>query len=424
MKHIYANMAISALLQSATLPSGHLAIINEMQRKKGKPILEEGQLLARKVRLTGNQLTSHYTRFADAEIQRFTDQINNGGAPLLSAHVTDDTPLGAFYAAEVTRDGDNLWLDTWAYWLSNASGVELANQIDAGIINEASIGVAFSQYICSITGLDYRQSPYYAGNEYEITDPVTGQTTKRLCFVWLMDCTIREGSMCYRGAHPDTRVGGEFAATNIQLSGNSDLASIFNKQAVSAGTPKLTFALESTQPSAREKGETVNPRLLAALGLSATATEQDVLNAIQLLITANGSLQMLTQQSTPDASLAVATAWQNSHTQLSVVTAERDALRLSLEQRDLAGLIDQGHKDGKLTTDAQRDWAKTLSPAALTAFLAATPPNPVLVQPQAQEITPTSGLPSNLTEDDRMIILQMGVSEAAYVEQKAKMASA
>jgi hypothetical protein len=423
MKHIFANMAFSALIQSASLPNGHLAIINAMQRKKGKPMLEDGQLIARKVRLTGNQLTSHYTRFADVEIQRFADQINNGGAPLLSAHVTDDTPLGAFYAAEVTRDGENLWLDTWAYWLNNDSGIELANQIDAGIINEASIGVSLGKVICSITGLAYGQSPYWAGNEYEITDPVTGQTSKQLCFVWLMDCQIREGSVCYRGAHPDTRVGGEFAAASIQLSGSADLASFFVKQTV--GTP-TTIALESTQPSVGNKGENVNPRLLAALGLSATATETDVLNAIGLFMAAFGSLQTLTQQSNPDASLAVVTAWQNSHAQLAVVTAERDQLRLSLEQRDLTALIETGSKEGKLTTEAQFAWAKTLSPAALTAFLAATPANPIVTQTPAREITPsnTGGVPSSLTEDDRMIVLQTGVSETAYLEQKAKMAQA
>lgn len=216
MKHqIALSMTLIHLAVGAggtgTLPDGHLARINALQAQKGKPDLTEADLIVRPVRLFGNQLTSYFTRITDVDLRLLATQINDSGGPALSAHVTDETPIGTFYAASVTPGGgDALWLDTWVYFLNDVSGQELARKIDGGVINEASIGYWYERNVCSISGLDYWNSPYYAGQEYEIVDPQSGAVTVKLCFLWTLgNVEFAEGSLVYRGAYPGTQVGGD-----------------------------------------------------------------------------------------------------------------------------------------------------------------------------------------------------------------------
>lgn len=263
---------------SASLPAGHLEKINALQAKRGKPDLTAEQLLARPVRLFGNKLTSYYTRMPDGGLRLLADQINGAGGPVLSAHVTDNTPLGSFYLAAVT-DGDyvatpplgepqqELWLDTWFYVLNDPEGQRLMALIDGGVINEASIGYWYDQALCSITGGRYWDSPYYAGQTYDVTDPETGATTTRLCFIWTTGAVqFSEGSLVYRGAYPGTKVGGDAASPNLlaasasaiggpisqtrfQLAASKDMQAVYEKApAAGEGTPPQP-------PQAEHKGE-------------------------------------------------------------------------------------------------------------------------------------------------------------------------
>ena len=145
--HATATLALQAMpLPESGVPDGHLERINALQAAKGKPALALESIIARPIRLTGNLLTNYYTRFPDTELENFAAEINSSGAPMLSAHVTDETPMGTFYYAAVNNGAATLetglpsgekWLDTWAYWLATDDGIELAQEIDGGIIEEA-----------------------------------------------------------------------------------------------------------------------------------------------------------------------------------------------------------------------------------------------------------------------------------------------
>lgn len=265
---------------STALPDGHLAKINALQASRGKAALTAEQVLVRPVRLYGNKLTSYYTRSPDGDLQLLADQINQGGGPVLSAHVTDNTPLGSFYAAAVTQGAQvaapplgepqqELWLDTWFYVLNDAEGQRLVGLIDGGVINEASIGFFYDKAICSITGGDYYDSPYWRGRVYTITDPQTGVETQRLCFIWTTgNVVFGEGSLVYRGAYPGTRVGGDAASagvvaasaptiaapaipTRFQIAASKDMSATFEKApAAGGGTPPQPPQADPT------KGET------------------------------------------------------------------------------------------------------------------------------------------------------------------------
>lgn len=251
---------------STALPDGHLEKINALQASRGKPALTAEQVLARPVRLFGNKLTSYFTRVPDADLRTLADQINATGGPVLSAHVTDNTPLGSFYAAAVV-EGDftatpepgepqqPLWLDTWMYVLNDDAGQQLVRLIDGGVINEASIGYWYEQALCSITGASYWYSPYYAGRTYTIVNAETGESEDKLCFIWTTgNVQFSEGSLVYRGAYPGTKVGGDAASPNIlaasasitapapqtrfQLAASKDLQAVFEKAPATNGDGK------------------------------------------------------------------------------------------------------------------------------------------------------------------------------------------
>ena len=265
-----------------SLPDGHLARINTLQAARGKDILTAEQLVVRPIRLFGNKLTGYFTRVPDGDLKILADQINASGGPMLSAHLTNTTPIGSFYSAQVV-EGDftatpdlgepqqALWLDTWVYWLNDDEGQRLARLIDSGVINEASIGYWYDQALCSITGASYWNSPYYAGNEYDVVDPETGNAVRKLCFIWTTgNIEFVEGSLVYRGAYPGTKVGGSgtplavaaVAAaptglhapapqTRFQLAASKDLQAVFEKAPATHGEGK------PTQPpsTADQKGE-------------------------------------------------------------------------------------------------------------------------------------------------------------------------
>ncbi|ULH17359.1 PspA/IM30 family protein (plasmid) [Deinococcus sp. KNUC1210] len=303
MKHqIALSMTLMQLAIGAggtgTLPDTHLARINALQSAKNKPALTEEDLIVRPVRLFGNQLTSYFTRITDDDLRLLAQQINDAGGPALSAHMTDETPIGTFYAASVTPGGgDVLWLDTWVYFLNDADGQDLARKIDGGIINEASIGYWYERNVCSITGLDYWNSPYYAGREYEIVDPETGTTTTRLCFLWTIgNVEFAEGSLVYRGAYPGTQVGGDIgqpmngesavnvlpmpAQTRFQLAASRDMQTELDKKAqahaASGSKPPSPAAKPAEPPSGQPpEGETVKLTLKLHDGSAATVENEE-----------------------------------------------------------------------------------------------------------------------------------------------------
>lgn len=403
-------------------PAEHLEKINARLAALGKPAVKSSDIIVRPIRLTGNKLTSQYTMFPDAELESFAQQINAQGTAMLSAHMTDDTPLGTFYTAGVTSmpNGDK-WLDTWAYWINDDDGVKLAKKIDMGTINEASIGFSCERPICSISGLDWWSSPFYRGQIVQITDPTTGVTTEKMAFVWMFDCQISEGSICYKGSHPDTRVGGTFtSAAQIQLSFSNNAEDAFSKppSAVQPVPNPILAQLSAAQ------GEAMNPRILLALGLAASANELEAVIALEKQTEDHKNLLKLTGSPNTAEALAIVNAWKASHNSLAEVVAQRDALQAEQTTNELERLIKEGQDSAKLTTEAQIALARTQTPAALKAMLAVMLPNPMVTQKPVGEPTTAATSLSVLSEDERMIVLQTGVSEKAFLEQKAQIASA
>jgi Mu-like prophage I protein len=391
-----------------------LAQINALQSKKGKPALLETSILVIPVRLTGTLMTAYFTRFPDAEILAFADQINADGGPMLFGHDTDDVPTGTFFDARATAENGAMYLDTHCYVLNDDDGIELLASINAGIVNEASIGFGFDRIVCSITGGDYWDSPYSRGQTYEITDPQTGQITTKMCFAWLMGCKFNEGSLVYKGAHPGTQVGGTPPSQNRFQSA---------AMAFSAALEKPNLNLEAGKHSlspvnAPGKGVIMTlAQIAAALGLPSTATEQEVLARLGALNALTNRLTAATGQTSLELSEGVVLGWKDQAARVTALEAEVTALKANGEGREKTGLIDAAMKAGQLSP-AQKPWAETLSIDTLKGFLSSAP----TIVNRSEKIEPERDAASaSLSAEEREVMAQLGITdEKAFMAAKLK----
>jgi len=193
----------------AEISDAHMEAINRIQRERGKPELAKGDVLVRPMRMAGTKVTSIFTRFKREDLAKLAEQVP--GAPLLVGHNNEMEPVGTFYMAFLTDEGEDTWLDGWFYVLNDDEGRKFISKVDGGVINEASIAWTYTEAICSICGLDYwgyeadesgQTCQHFRGVEYGDSG---------VCYIWTTgDVQFIEGSAVYRGAHPGTRVGGDW----------------------------------------------------------------------------------------------------------------------------------------------------------------------------------------------------------------------
>lgn len=138
----------------------------------------------------------------------------------------------------------------------------------------------------------------------------------------------------------------------------------------------------------------LTPTTLIALGLAATATEQEVDAAVERLA---GQLQALTAL-VPEGqdALGTITAWRDAAARVEALSARVAELEAATAQRELGELLDAAEADGKLTP-AQRETlvqaftsdAGAVNLQALRAYVEASPR--ILTPSGAREPTPKDG---------------------------------
>lgn len=213
----------------------HMEAINSLQREKGKKELSADEVIVRPIRLSGTKVTEIATRFYKKDLEKMAEQVP--GAPLLRGHDYESVPLGTYYLSKVTDDGDDAWLDAWFYVLNDDEGRAIVDRIDKGVFNESSITWTYTEAVCSICGRDYFGTPdedgnscqHWRGYEYD----------GELCYIYTTgDVRFVEGSIVYRGAHPGTRVGGDFleAAASTYGGITQNKAEELKKKAIEAST--------------------------------------------------------------------------------------------------------------------------------------------------------------------------------------------
>lgn len=186
----------------------HLKTINSLSPPPPVEV-EQDHIHVRAMKLTGDSLNSQLGRFHTEDLGKLAKKTI--GAPVLIGHNKDSAPIARFFDGKV-QEGFTV---NAFYFPRGVVGDELANNIDMGIFAEASISFTCEKLSCSECGNDIR--------DYEKCNHLPG---KDGVFYWYEQIGhVLEGSIVYRGAHPDTGMVRDF----VQLSGDPQWGSVFKK---------------------------------------------------------------------------------------------------------------------------------------------------------------------------------------------------
>lgn len=174
---------------------------------------------------------------------------------------------------------------------------------------------------------------------------------------------------------------------------------------------------------------TMDKELLKALGLSETATMQDVIVAINKLkepvrIVANKSVLTalgLAESATEAEVTGTIMAMKQSHDQIGALTTLVNSLKDSLATRDAAEAVALAMKEGKITP-AQKDWADEYAKRDLAGFKVFVSKASVVV-PMNQHVDDDKGNREAVLDDVQIAVnKQMGIDQATWDKYNKKQA--
>lgn len=169
-----------------------------------------------------------------------------------------------------------------------------------------------------------------------------------------------------------------------------------------------------------EESHNMKP-ILAALGLPETADEAAALAALTALKQErDNALAAVRAEPDPQKYVAMAT-FSTLQQEAATLRAELDKLKAESNAAALAGEIEAALKDGRLTA-ATKSWAEDLakkSPDTLKAFLKNQPPLEALTKTQTGGKPPAGGTLATLSEEERYVCSQLGISPEDYTKARA-----
>ena len=202
---------------------------------------------------------------------------------------------------------------------------------------------------------------------------------------------------------------------------------------------RLPVAAAAGPMPAHPSKEPENMHAIAAvLALAATATEEQILTAINALKAAASKASDdakaaadqlakfvgLSGADSPATALGAMTAWKQSHEALPGVRAELAAIREAAAKAELEQVIKDGKDSGRITP-ALEPWARDLGGkdlAQLKGYLAAVQPAPKPVTPPAKAPTDSpDAAGSTLTPVERDILTKRGLNLEEAAKAKAKL---
>ena len=161
--------------------------------------------------------------------------------------------------------------------------------------------------------------------------------------------------------------------------------------------------------------------ILAALGLPETADEAAALAAVTALKNErDNALAAAKAEPDPQKYVAMST-FSALQQEAASLRAELDKLKAEANAATLAGEIEAALKDGRLTA-ATKSWAEELAkknPNTLKAFLKSQPPLEALTKTQTGGKPPAGGTPATLSDEERYVCSQLGISPEDYTKAKA-----
>lgn len=154
----------SARLEKQTLGEKDLALINAQTLRE----FTADEVYTFRLMACDNRVDRDNERFTDQTLEQLAALYV--GRPVLRDHSwSAGMQTARCYAASVEPDGDAKYLVLRCYMPRTDATADTITAIDAGILRECSVGCAVAHAICSICGVDQRESlcKHYPGVEYD-----------------------------------------------------------------------------------------------------------------------------------------------------------------------------------------------------------------------------------------------------------------
>lgn len=155
--------------------------------------------------ISSDAMDSYYTKMdAETSLRNYANDLK-AGTPLMTYHETSQSPIGRSFdsSIDVKKDGKTvvrgLFYIVRHTKINGESTDDLIRQIETGTLTEMSVGFGGINlwYKSSYDGKDIFESLYYPGDKDE---------NGNLVYYYIMDATLREVSLVYKGSCPDAVV--------------------------------------------------------------------------------------------------------------------------------------------------------------------------------------------------------------------------
>ncbi len=172
-----------------------IGLINERINPPTPLTLDDVHIRA--MRLVSDEVNDHGGRFPREEHEGLCELVID--SPVMIGHDHTRLPVARNFAARCVDEGERSWVEVWFYWLKGDGPHhdQLADDIEAGVVKEGSIGFEFALPQCSICGEDIRTCEHIPGFDYE------GRTAH---YEYRDIQRVLETSLVYRGATPGTHI--------------------------------------------------------------------------------------------------------------------------------------------------------------------------------------------------------------------------
>lgn len=155
--------------------------------------------------ISSDAMDSYYTKMdAETSLRNYANDLK-AGTPLMTYHETSQSPIGRSFDSSIDVKEDGKTVVRGLFYIvrhtkiNGESTDDLIRQIETGTLKEMSVGFGGINlwYKSSYDGKDIFESRYYPGDKDE---------NGNLVYYYIMDATLREVSLVYKGACPDAVV--------------------------------------------------------------------------------------------------------------------------------------------------------------------------------------------------------------------------
>lgn len=155
--------------------------------------------------ISSDAMDSYYTKMdAETSLRNYANDLK-AGTPLMTYHETSQSPIGRSFDSSIDVKEDGKTVVRGLFYIvrhtkiNGESTDDLIRQIETGTLTEMSVGFGGINlwYKSSYDGKDIFESRYYPGDKDE---------NGNLVYYYIMDATLREVSLVYKGACPDAVV--------------------------------------------------------------------------------------------------------------------------------------------------------------------------------------------------------------------------